>query len=413
VVVHGIGGVGKSTLAAQLIANLDQQAGVVVSLTGTLAVEQVFDELARRLLAVAAEHGWDEHHPLRRAIPMLRDTNLPWPDRLAVLVEQLLRREAIVLVLDNFEDNLTPVDGGSRPGYVVADQELAGFLAAWVRSPGMSRLLITSRYPFTLPDQADQRLETLHLGPLSWAETRKLIWRLPGLDALDPGQQQRAWTDVGGHPRSLEYLDALLRGGQARFDDIAQRMEATLTRRGITDPKRWLHHTKGDLDRALAETVTLTVDEVLLGRLLEQVDGVPLARQLLLGISVYRLPVDQIGVAWQASEEIEETGPAERVEVPLRIPDGLPDALAVLRDLGLVTPVEPAASTEDQTPPAAVLVHRWTAQALADLATSPELVAAHHRAARYWRWRTEVWGRDRKADIAWLAEARHHHLAAA
>jgi hypothetical protein len=31
----------------------------------------------------------------------------------------------------------------------------------------MSRLLVTSRCPFALPDQAHQRLHTLHLGPLS------------------------------------------------------------------------------------------------------------------------------------------------------------------------------------------------------------------------------------------------------
>jgi AAA ATPase domain/CHAT domain len=245
VVVHGIGGVGKSTLAAQLIADLGEQAGLVVSLSGRLAVEQIFDELARRLLAVGLQRGWDETHPLRRAIALLRDAHLRWQDRLGVLAEHLLRREPVLLLLDNFEDNLTPADAVDRPGHRVADPELAAFLAAWVGAPGMSRLLVTSRYPFGLPDQAHQHLESLHLGPLSWAETRKLIWRLQGLDALDPAQQHRAWTDVGGHPRSLEYLDALLRGGTARFDDIAQRMERALTNRGIPDPKRWLRDTTG------------------------------------------------------------------------------------------------------------------------------------------------------------------------
>jgi tetratricopeptide (TPR) repeat protein len=219
---------------------------------------------------------------------------------------------------------------------------------------------------------------------------------------------------VGGHPRSLEYLDALLRGGNARFDDIAWRIEATLTSRGIGDPKRWLRDTRGDLDRALAETVTLAVDEVLLGRLLDRLDAVPLARELLVGVSVYRLPVDLIGVAWQISEETDQTQAAESAKVPLRVLDGLGDALAILGDLGLLTPVEPATtSTHDKAPSEAVLVHRWTASALADLASPAELATAHHRAARHWRWRVDVWPQDRTADIAQLLEARHHHLAAA
>ena len=410
VVVHGIGGVGKSTLAAQLIANLAEQAGVVLSLGGKFAVDQLFDELGRRLLAVAVGRGWDETHPLRHAIPLLRDPQLLWQDRLGLLAELVLRREPIVLVLDNFEDNLT-AERDHGAGHVVADPELAEFLAAWVRSPGLSRVLITSRYPFALPDQAHRQLETLHLGPLSWAETRKLIWRLPGLDALGPSQQQRAWTDVGGHPRSLEYLDALLRGGAARFGDIAQRLEATLTRRGIADPKRWLHDTSGDLDRALAETVTLAVDEVLLSRLLKRLEDVPLARELLLAVSVYRQPVDIVGMVSQLTGQLPEQ--TEQGELRLLAPEGFQQALTVLRELGLVSPVESAGiSTGGESRLEMFLVHRWTARALADLAVLAELTSAHRRAARYWRWRIQIWRQDRTAAVDQLLEARHHHLAA-
>jgi len=42
----------------------------------------------------------------------------------------------------------------------------------------------------------------LHLGPLSWAETRKFIWRC-GLDSLDPSQEQL----VGRSIRPVQVLD--------------------------------------------------------------------------------------------------------------------------------------------------------------------------------------------------------------
>src|SRR5262249_14142709 len=78
----------------------------------------------------------------------------------------------------------------------------------------------------------------LHLGPLAPAETRKLVWRLPGLDALKPNELRRAYEEVGGHPRALEYLDALLRGGKARFPDVEQRLKKALEKKNITDPGR-------------------------------------------------------------------------------------------------------------------------------------------------------------------------------
>ena len=205
----------------------------------------------------------------------------------------------MTVLLDNFEDNLHPADGG---GWQVRDPELAAFLAGWARRPGQSKLLFTCRYPFALPGPAERRLAGLHLGPLSAAETRKLMWRLPGLDALSLEDKDRAYRDVGGHPRTLEYLDALLRGGQARFDDVAERMEDRLRDRGIADPAAWLARPGRDLDASLAEAVTLSVDDVVLSGLLEQLAATPLATELVTGASVYRVPVDDTALVFQVGQ---------------------------------------------------------------------------------------------------------------
>jgi len=453
VVIHGIGGVGKSTLAAQLIADLGEQAGLVVSAARKVTVDQVLDETGRRLHSACIAMRLDEGHPLRQVSLLLREPKVGWAERLDLLAEHLLRQLPVVLLLDNFEDNLQPANGRGPNAYELVDPQLAGFLAAWIEARGMSRLLVTSRHPFPLPGHADGRLERHHLGPLSLAETRKLVWRLPGLDRLEPEQLQRAYADVGGHPRALEYLDALLRGGQARFDDVTDRLELALAARDIDDPGCWLAKVGGDLDRALAETVTLTVNDVLLGQLLGRLEGVPLARQLLLGVSVYRRPVDEHGVAWQVATEVaqptdpqrqqrlrqvaeavqaaQDTGQevtakqlgmnqtefadlaselAEGPRPPLVTPAGLPDALATLTDLGLVAPADFGDPTAGPSRPLWV-VHRWTAAALARLAAGTELAEAQRRAARFWRWRVRVWPQGRQADIADLLEARYHHQA--
>jgi tetratricopeptide (TPR) repeat protein len=453
VVIHGIGGVGKSTLAAQLIAGVGEQAGLLVSLIGKLSVDQILDEVGRRLLSASLAQGWDENHLLRRLAVVLREPKIDWTDRLGLLGEHLLGQVPVVLLLDDFGDNLQRADIGGGP-FELADPQLGAFLAAWISAPGMSRLLITSRYPFPLPDHAHRRLEVHHLGPLSLAETRKLVWRLPGLDRLDPAELQQAYADVGGHPRALEYLDALLRGGQARFHDVTGRLERALAARQIDNPSGWLAEVGGNLDRALAETITLAVHDVLLDELLDRVDRVPLARRLLRGVSVSRLPVDEHGVAWQVAEEVTQPPDPQRQErlrqltealqatpdasavmiakqlglsqaellelsrelgegprPPLVVPTGLPDALAQLAELGLVTPADTSELTEPPARPAWV-VHRWTAAALARLTANPELVEAHRRAARYWHWRVQEWPQSRQGDITDLLEARYHHQAA-
>lgn len=302
VLVHGIGGVGKSTLAAELMHHYGIQNRLIVpvSATTTRTVDAVLETLRQRLNTYCLAADLLETDPLRRVAVALTDARSPWRDRWELVRQIVLPRLPVLMIVDNAEDLLTRTPSGdSRQP---SDAELADLLAAWTAASPRTRLLVTSRYPFSLPQRAHGRLTAHHLGPLSLAETRKLIWRLPGLDALSPADQHRAYTDVGGHPRALEYLDALLRGGQARFPDIAARMEAALETRGIHDPGRWLADVQGDLDTALAETVTLAVDDILLDTLLDQLDNVPEARQLLDGLAAYRTPVDRTGAAWQLSQ---------------------------------------------------------------------------------------------------------------
>ncbi|MCX4974821.1 tetratricopeptide repeat protein [Streptomyces sp. NBC_00620] len=451
VLVHGIGGVGKSTLAAELLHHYGIQNRLIVpvSATTTRNVDAVLEALRQRLNAYCLAADLPETDPLRRVAVALTDARSPWRDRWELVRQIVLPRLPVLMIVDNAEDLLTRTTSGD--GWQPSDPALADLLAAWTAASPRTRLLVTSRYPFSLPQRAHGRLTVHHLGPLSLAETRKLIWRLPGLDALGPADQIRAYTDVGGHPRALEYLDALLRGGQARFPDIADRMEAALETRGIHDPERWLADMEGDLDTALAETVTLAVDDILLDTLLDQLGNVPGARQLLDGMAVYRTPVDRTGAAWQLSQlttppepdpvlrqrlqtvnthitqaRAAGAGPEngyglspetiaeheavwrelQRPPVDLDTQGG--KALKRLLELGLVSPA-PAPQDQGGSRPSGLTVHHWTADALRQRARPDALKAAHRRAAAYWQWRVNVWPQPRADDITQLIEVRHHH----
>ncbi|MEU6374330.1 tetratricopeptide repeat protein, partial [Streptomyces sp. NPDC046909] len=450
VLVHGIGGVGKSTLAAELLHHYGAQGRLIVPVAASTArtVDAVLEVLRQRLRAYCVARGLPESDALRQVVVALADAGSPWRERWELIRQLVLPRVPVVMVLDNAEDLLVAVSGGGRE---LSDPALADLLAAWTGASPRTRLLITSRYPFALPKRAHKRLVAHHLGPLSLAETRKLIWRLPGLDALSAAEQYRAYTDVGGHPRALEYLDALLRGGRARFPDVAERMEAALEERGVADPEGWLEGVAGDLDTALAETVTLAVDDVLLDTLLEQIEGVAGARRLLDGLAVYRTPVDWVGVAWQLSDLVEApegdpalwqrlqavntliaeaqaaagAGPGSDIDLPpetiaehravwgelrrspVDMDHDTANALKRLLELGLVSPA-PAPQDEAGSEPTGFTVHHWTAAALRHRALADTLGAGHRRAATYWQWRVNVWPQSRADDVTQLIEVRHH-----
>jgi tetratricopeptide (TPR) repeat protein len=444
VLLQGLGGIGKSTLAAELTRHLAEDGWMLASVVGPTGPDDLLAAVAAELRQYARAQKLDDKHPFRSLASDLLRRDLDWEERFEDLSRTALAKRPLLLLLDNFEDNLEADGQRWRP----RNADLAELLARWLRDPGKSRLLLTSRRPFALPRDAERRLEALHLGPLSFAETRKLLWRLPALHALEPDEKLRAYTAVGGHPRTLEYLDALLRGGEARYADVEERMERAIAERGVPDPRGWLAGFMGDLDAALAETVTLATDDVLLRDLLRQIEHMPLARRLLIGASVVRLPVDGVGLGWQVGEVVEPPADPERdarlaelgrrtaearrsgsgtateelgygeVEIrqlhadleaarrpPLAVPQDIEPAARRLLDLGLLSP----AGGGESPGGARYLVHRWTATALADLAGAEELREAHRRAAAHWRWRVDAAPQSRAADVEQLLEARYHH----
>jgi tetratricopeptide (TPR) repeat protein len=452
IVICGIGGTGKTTLAAEITTRiLDREPGrILVSLTGPLTLESLLGAVIitiRRELLIRGQEAAE----VIRALDVAARADLGWQDRLAILRGHVLDHVPVLLLLDNFEYSLRP-DGDA--GYAVGDEVLARLLAAWVADPGRSRLLVTCRYRFALPAGAEQALSFRQLGALSRAETMKLAWSLPALDKLDEGQLEQVWRLAGGHPRSLEYLDALLSGGQARYPDVTARLDAAIARRlSAADRGQWLA-SRTSLEGALAETVALAADDVLLKDLLGRLAGVRGAADLLLGVSVYREPVSINAVLFQggqpdpdaedipdrtaASRQITSILDAAGITVgesfdlaavpgdvraqlaphiaeldrrpvpPFRPLPGLPEQLAACQAASLLT-----ISEAGQQP--WFFVHRWTATELAERAAlepGQRLAEVHRQAAGYWRWRVQMWPQDKAADVHDLLEARYHLLQA-
>ena len=234
-----------------------------------------------------------------RALDVAGRADLGWQDRLAILREHVLDRVPVLVLLDNFEDNLRP-DGA---GYAVGDEALGGLLAAWAADPGQSRLLVTCRYRFTLPGggRAGAVVPAAGGAVAGRDDEAGLVAARPG-----PARTTPAGAGVAAGRRAPPVAGIPRRAAGRRHRPLPRRHRPP-ARRGHRPPGRGRPAASGwppgtGLDAALAETVALAADDVLLDDLLTRLDQVPGAPGLLLGISVYREPVDDSAVLFQAGQ---------------------------------------------------------------------------------------------------------------
>ena len=254
------------------------------------------------------------------------------------------------------------------------------------------------------------------------------MWRIP---TLSSPEQQRIYTDIGGHPRALKYLDVLLREGQGRYTDVTERLETILLRRGIKDGDSWLRG-PFSFDRALAEGITLAIEDALVLELIDLLDSE--TRGILSSASVYRIPVNRVGLAWPVSAKREyievptrhgqqvlepdeflkkappdnRSGAKTDLSAPITEPEGIGEAIMDLANLGLLA----VSKSDDDV--AFYMVHRWIAVTLgrSTFMPSAHLRVAHSAAASHWWWRVQEIPQSRQQDIPELLEARYHYHAA-
>ncbi len=234
-VIYGMGGIGKSTLAAQIAARVGRlQSGRVINV--------IHGEVSAASFAAGPA-------------------------------------ETDFILLDNFDDNLSRQAGQ----WTVQDPALAALLASW---PG--KLLITCRQPFVLGERGGKlafRLAFRQLGPLTHAGAAELTTSLPALRLLGEAERDQVWRLTAGHPLAMEYLDRLLARGE-RYPDVAGAIEAMIkTRTGQPLPRT----EPTELPEDTAELIACAAGDHMFGELFDRLGAG--ARSLLVRTSVFRAPV--------------------------------------------------------------------------------------------------------------------------
>ncbi len=222
-VLHGLGGIGKSTLAARFLER-SQALGarvLVIAAGRTLTAAILAEEVAVHLA-------------------VLRPVGLA-PDAAEQNFRQALRHALTAhtptyLLLDNLEDNQDDQGRLRDPALAAAVTDLT-----ILGGPGF-HILITSRHALELPPGPCTPWN-LDLGELSPSGCRKLrLLDAEGLGSLDEPAWQQALHHLGGHPKALQLLGGYLRERPHRARQLLAQMgpavEAVTARLAATQQAR-------------------------------------------------------------------------------------------------------------------------------------------------------------------------------
>ncbi len=192
VIIHGIGGIGKTALLTHAINRLRPRFKDVMSFDcrrAALAPETILLELSRYFAA--------------QGMPRLQSLigqNAP-PETLADKIARMLTEWPLLIVFDNFESQLD-----ERREFI--NEDLRVFLTTLVRTTAtVSRFLFTTRYLFDLDGERPSNLQELPLGDLSRAEALMLMQKLPNLAQASYLDKLAVLEKFGGHPYALVVLD--------------------------------------------------------------------------------------------------------------------------------------------------------------------------------------------------------------
>jgi hypothetical protein len=353
VVITGIGGTGKSTLATRA-ANRLQAVGygiIPVRVAARPTAADAARDAASRLVGALDEAflsaGRKDLHAL------LTDGDIPTSQRLKMAVRGLNELK-LVLVLDNFEDALI------LESRRIADPDLAGFVDALARNLiGGSRAIVTCRYlpqgtPTDLPNVLHVPLpEFLGHDVLKFLRRDELVDRRIVRGDLTGELIDRLYRALGGTPGLLGQVRTLLRNA---------------------DPSALIEELEGGEPDALARERDDYCTKIQTSRLYDALS--PAARCVTRRLALSVLPITSVAVAVLA--ELTETDVAKPVE----------DAVA----FGLLQRFDEPGLPSLYHPPG--LLRPWLTAP--ERLASDEAKAVHDRLAAFWR---SIYESDREAEL--------------
>jgi tetratricopeptide (TPR) repeat protein len=226
--VRGMGGLGKSSLAARLIA----RPGTPLDGVLVIRCHEVDPlDIPLKLASFLQGQGQPGH---AEAGALLLDSRLDPAER-ARQAARLIAGRRYLIVFDNFEslqeihrqegEEREEDEAGTSPSwldseYDIADPVLRGLLGGLLTANWRSLCLFTGRYRWRGFDrQIGQNLaQEIHLPQLTLRQAVMLMDNLPRLKRQPIQRKIALFHKVGGHPKTLELLEGWL--AQGRLTDL-------------------------------------------------------------------------------------------------------------------------------------------------------------------------------------------------
>jgi hypothetical protein len=370
VVLTGVGGIGKTALAGRVLARLGGDGWQTAVHDGAWNPTALFAAVADAVHPPGTPTPSDQ--PRAVAAALLRDPAVDDPTKLTA-VERLLATRRLLVVLDDFEQNLGP---GGLDWLDDSVADIVDRLAQAAAAPTGGALLITCRYPLpTVPGGAPPPLAGIAVPPLTSAELRRMFLRMPALRDLPADDRALITRSIGGHPRLIEFVDALMRGGRSNLAHLRGRLAGLASRQGVD----WRQ--QRDVTAAAAQAVMLGAADILLEDLLGLLT--PHQTGVLHQVAVSRAPMTHDDLAYALTGQ-QPTGPDA----------DLARAVERLTDLTLLTPGP------------GIGMHPWTADLI--IRNNGDLLDDQHDRALIMRMRRFQQGRGTYEDLVDIPRHQAH-----
>ena len=215
--LHGLGGLGKTTLAEAFAHNYDNHSHTILMFRNGHQINEA--HILKTLNHRFAKTNPDLAEQLQQTID---DPQVEVLNKLQLLIDNYLNGRKTILLFDNAEDVQTG-DGGDYQ-HSIASESLSSFLRYLCENaPQNCHVLFTTRYK--IEDLADV-VEHLSLDKMSYAEQYRLLNYSEVLRDIPMDDRDEVYKRLDGHPRGYEYLEALLKKDKTfRWEQVAKSEE--------------------------------------------------------------------------------------------------------------------------------------------------------------------------------------------